>query len=173
MFKSKKGIQLNQAFMAVLTLVLLGVLVIVSIVLFASLQTTTLTLNTAGTAVNESVTVSTSGVNLSAVNLVAGSCGTITSVINGSNYAINSGNYTQTGCLLQNKTSLNQLSTSWKVTYPYTYSSATGASNASSSMIDNFSTYPALVGLTGTIIFLGIVIGVLVSSFVFGGTNKA
>jgi len=36
-------------------------------------------------------------------------------------------------------------------------------------MITQFGTYPALVGLVGTIVFLGLVIGVLVASFVFGG----
>ena len=45
----------------------------------------------------------------------------------------------------------------------------TSASNATNDMIDQFGTYPALVGLVGTIVFLGLVIGVLVASFVFGG----
>lgn len=39
--------------------------------------------------------------------------------------------------------------------------------NATDQMVTQFGTYPALVGLVGTIIFLGIVIGVLVSSFIF------
>lgn len=91
--KSKKGIQLNQAFGAVLTLVLVAVLVIISIYLFTSLG----------------------------ANFTAG----------------------------------------------------TAAANATNTMITQFGTYPALVGLVGTIIFLGIVIGVLVASFVFGGRKGA
>lgn len=91
--KQKKGIQLNNAFGAVLTLVLLAVLVIIAIYLFTSL---------------------------------------------GSNFTAN-----------------------------------TGASNATNTMITQFGTYPALVGLVGTIIFLGIVIGVLVGSFAFGGRGGA
>ena len=43
------------------------------------------------------------------------------------------------------------------------------ADNATTDMITQFATYPALVGLVGTIIFLGLVIGVLVASFVFCG----
>ena len=39
-------------------------------------------------------------------------------------------------------------------------------------MIAQFGTYPVLVGLVGTIIFLGLVIGVLVSAFVFGGRKS-
>ena len=91
--KSKKGIQLGQAFGAVLTLVLVAVLVIIAIYLFSSLGTS--------------------------------------------------------------------------------FGANTAAANATNTMITQFGTYPALVGLVGTVIFLGIVIGVLVASFVFGGRNKA
>ena len=87
--KSKKGIMLNQAFGAVLTLVLVAVLVIVAIYLFTNLSSTF----TAGTA----------------------------------------------------------------------------EANATNIMITQFGNYPTLVGLVGTIIFLGVVIGVLISSFAFGG----
>jgi uncharacterized membrane protein len=87
--KSKRGIQLNQAFGAVLTLVLVSVLVIIAIYLFTALG----------------------------ASFTAGS----------------------------------------------------SAANATSTMITQFNAYPALIGLVGTIIFLGIVIGVLVASFVFGG----
>ena len=89
MFKHKKGIALNQAFGAVLALVLVAVLVIVAIFLFVTLGSTF----TAGSA----------------------------------------------------------------------------EANATNTMVVQFGTYPVLVGLVGTIIFLGLVIGVLVSSFVFGG----
>ncbi len=49
------------------------------------------------------------------------------------------------------------------------FTDGSDAANASDEMITQFATYPALIGLVGTIIFLGIVIGVLVASFVFGG----
>ena len=49
------------------------------------------------------------------------------------------------------------------------FTDGTSAANATDDMITQFATYPALVGLVGTIIFLGLVIGVLVASFVFGG----
>lgn len=170
--KNKKGIQLNQALGAVLALVLIAVLVIVSVVAFEQLDTTFDSDSTAGTAVNESVTPTTAGVNLAAASLRNGACGTITSVLNASNSVIASGNYTQTGCLLRNNTALTgSTAAPWKVSYPYTYSASTAASNASGTMIVQFATYPALIGLVGTIIFLGIVIGVLVASFMFGGKN--
>ena len=87
--KRKKGIQLSQAFGAVLTVVLIGVLVIIAIFLF--------------------------------VNLGA------------------------------------------------TFDAGSAELNATNVMITQFGTYPALVGLVGTIVFLGLVIGVLVASFVFSG----
>ncbi len=52
------------------------------------------------------------------------------------------------------------------------FTANTSSDNATSAMIDQFATYPALVGLVGTIIFLGLVIGVLVASFVFGGRSN-
>ena len=49
----------------------------------------------------------------------------------------------------------------------------TAAANATDEMITQFANYPALIGLVGTIVFLGLVIGVLVASFVFGGRGSA
>ncbi len=54
-----------------------------------------------------------------------------------------------------------------------TFTAGTAESNATNTMITQFGTYPVLVGLVGTIIFLGLVIGVLVASFVFGGRGRA
>ncbi len=88
----KKGIALNQAFGAVLTVVLIAVLVIVAIFLFVSLSST--------------------------------------------------------------------------------FDAGSAEQNASNEMITQFGTYPTLVGLVGTIIFLGLVIGVLVISFAFGGGRR-
>ncbi len=86
---SKKGIQLSQAFGAVLTLVLVAVLVIIAIFLFVTLSDS--------------------------------------------------------------------------------FDTASAEANASDEMVDEFANYTSLIGLVGTIIFLGLVIGVLVASFAFGG----
>jgi len=89
--KAKKGIQLNQAFGAVLTLVLVAVLVIIAIFLFVTLSDS--------------------------------------------------------------------------------FDTDSAEANASTDMVDEFSNYTSLIGLVGTIIFLGLVIGVLVASFAFGGKS--
>ena len=87
--KPKKGIQLSQAFGAVLTLVLVAVLVIIAIFLFVTLSSS--------------------------------------------------------------------------------FTADSAQANASDAMVTEFSNYTSLIGLVGTIIFLGLVIGVLVASFAFGG----
>ncbi len=86
---SKKGIQLSQAFGAVLTLVLVAVLVIIAIFLFVTLSAS--------------------------------------------------------------------------------FTENSSQANASDAMVTEFANYTSLIGLVGTIIFLGLVIGVLVTSFAFGG----
>ena len=52
------------------------------------------------------------------------------------------------------------------------FTAFSAADNATDEMITQFATYPALVGLVGTIVFLGLVIGVLVGSFIFGGRRE-
>ena len=50
-----------------------------------------------------------------------------------------------------------------------TFTANSAAANASNSMVTQFASYVVLVGLVGTIVFLGVVIGVLISSFAAGG----
>jgi hypothetical protein len=174
--QTKKGIQLNQAVGAVLTLVGVAVLVIIAVYLLSGMSNTLVTPNTSGTSVNESLArPTTAGITLTTGSSARdGVCGTITAVYNTTNdRLISAGNYTQVGCVVTNKTSDATLGATWKFNYPYTYSAATAASNATDTTIVNFSGYPALIGLVGTIIFLGIVIGVLVASFVFGKKEGA
>ncbi len=52
------------------------------------------------------------------------------------------------------------------------FTADSAAANATTEMITQFGNYPALIGLVGTIVFLGLVIGVLVASFVFGGKGS-
>ena len=49
------------------------------------------------------------------------------------------------------------------------FTAASAAANATNTMVTQFGNYPTLVGLVGTIIFLALVIGVLVTAFAFGG----
>lgn len=173
----KKGIQLNQAFEAVLTLTLVAILVVVAIFLVSSLQTNMKVIGSS-TAINESVTratLVTTGINLTANNQINRNCGAITGVNNGTvGGSIGITNFTQSGCRIINETDMSSYTaTSFLFNYPYTYTTQDSSYNATSTMITQFATYPALVGLVGTIIFLALVIGVLVASFAFGSRRGA
>jgi len=51
-----------------------------------------------------------------------------------------------------------------------TFTADSAEANASNDMVTQFGTYPTLIGLVGTVLFLGLVIGVLVRSF--GGASR-
>ena len=59
------------------------------------------------------------------------------------------------------------------VTLNNSITSSTAANTAITTMVTQFGTFPALIGLVGTIIFLALVIGVLVTSFVFNRRRGA
>ena len=121
--------------------------------------------NTAGTTVNETVTPVTAGVYLDANALENGNCGTITHVVNATNdIVISSGNYTQTSCLLQNTTS--EYTSGWLVSYPYTYSLQTVASNTTTALETEVSNNSSIAGIILTISLVGIVLTILIGVFV-------
>ncbi len=167
---NKKGIEISNAFGAVLAVVLIAVLVIIAIFLFQTIGdgfsvTSTTVLNEEPAFINETIYTVTNSTACNFQNFV------ITSAVNGSSTkAIVSANWTIDAV---RGTVINATAIGWgNVTLNYTYSSGGEACTASETMIDQFATYPALVGLVGTIVFLGLVIGVLVASFVFGGKRR-
>ncbi len=167
MIIKKKGIELNQAFGAVLAVVLVAVLVIIAIFLFTTLG---------DTFVDQSVTVTNeSGAYINSTGYTldnAGACNFNTPVITVVNNAttgtvIPAANYTISSIgVLTNATAVELDS---DVNVSYTYNWGGEACEATEALSVQFGTYPALIGLVGTIVFLGLVIGVLVASFVFGG----
>ncbi len=166
MITKKKGIALNQAFGAVLVVVLIAVLVIIAILLFDILGDTFV--NTAVTVTNESgAYINSTGYTLDNAAVCNFNTPVITIIHNASNGAIiPTANYTVSSVgVLFNATAVFTES----VNVSYTYNWGGDACVASDAMITQFAAYPALIGLVGTIIFLGLVIGILVVSFVFGG----
>ena len=165
--KNKRGIALNQAFGAVLALVLIAVLVIVAILLFVNLGDSFTNLASA-TSTNETVDMTTNTPqrlgNASLCNLQDFA---VTAVFNETTHdVIPASNYTVTG-----DGTINNTDQSFPNNWLVSTSSNWGGDScvATDNIIAQFGTYPTLIGLVGTIIFLGIVIGVLVASFVFGG----
>ena len=166
----KKGIQLNQAFGAVLTLVLVAVLVIIAVVIFVSLQTS-FTGTSDVTITNESgAYINGTGYTTDNAADCEFGAATATTVLNATNgITIASGNYSlSTAGVLSNLTATNFID----VLLSYTYTWGSEACTASENMTTEFSNYTSLIGLVGTIIFLGLVIGVLVASFAFGGRKE-
>ncbi len=172
--ESKKSIQLNQAFGAVLTLVLVAVLVIVAIVIFVSLETSFEGTSTV-TVTNESGTLSVAGDTVDA----SGNCSfgdfAITTMWNTTGGAvIPVANYTvdASAGTYVNATVLGEGYQSIRTNFTYTYTWGSEACTASEDIITEFGNYTSLIGLVGTIIFLGLVIGVLVTAFAFGGRKE-
>jgi len=165
--KHKKGIQLNQAFGAVLTLVLVAVLVIIAIFIFVSLST-----SFAGsesiTTVNENITMTTGTGTTANSTLCEYNNFAVTSVQNGTSALLGAGNYTTTAAGTILNTSEN--GSPWTVNHTGTWGGA--ACKASDDMNVEFGNYTSLIGLVGTIIFLGLVIGILVAAFAFGGRKE-
>lgn len=178
MLKNKKGIALNQAFGAVLALVLVAILVIVALLLFNSLGATftnlqqigeineTQNLTDAATSMDQSVAG-----NSTLCNYAGFAVSVITINVSGEATVLPTANYTLGEKGTVTLTTLTAAGTFNGTNMNISYSANDGGPScvATNVMIAQFATYPALIGLVGTIIFLGIVIGVLVASFVFGG----
>jgi len=176
--EQKKSIQLSQAFGAVLTLVLVAVLVIVAIVIFVQLASS-FSGTTTATVTNESQTVNNNGTmtieNHDACGFTTWDPSTIYNRTVGaagfpSNETLTLGveySVDATAGTFAN------LTLTYNATFvDYTYVWGSGACDASESMTTEFSNYTSLIGLVGTIIFLGLVIGVLVTAFAFGGRRE-
>jgi hypothetical protein len=163
---NKKGIQLNQAFGAVLILVLIGALVVIGIYLVSSLNTS-FPLESV-TVINESGAINATGYTLANVSSCRAASPVIVAIVNAtSGKVVAAANYSlsTTTWIITNLTGENYADA--HITYTFDYGGTT--CEAANTTITQFSGYPTLVGLVGTIIFLGIVIGVLVGSFAFGG----
>ncbi len=172
--EQKKSIQLSQAFGAVLTIVLVAVLVVVAIFIFV-------TLADIGVSTTNLIVINETGAFVNATGYkVEGSngCGitnlAITEVNNATNgtvgfplIGIAAANFTfdTSNGFITNATDFNFNSAN----VSYTFTQGSEACNASESLVTEFSNYTSLIGLVGTIIFLGLVIGVLVTAFAFGG----
>ena len=168
--KNKKGIQLSQAFGAVLTLVLVAVLVIIGIFLFVTLAT-----SFAGTStvsiINESITMPVSGI-IAVTNSDACSFGGFSPSLLINETAGQETLALSTDYQVFANGSIGNLSVwnSSMTTYTYTWGST--ACDASEDIVTEFANYTSLIGLVGTIIFLGLVIGILIAAFAFGGRRE-
>ena len=158
--------QLNEGLYAVLTIVLIALLVIVAIYLFAAISTTNV--NTTGTVKGETITAvteegkavtnsSTCGFSSFAVDAIQnGSTGLI---IAPGNYSVDS----TRGVISYKGDDLGYNNTNWYVNY--TFKSGGDVCTSSLVLVTQFGSYPALIGLVGTIVFLALIVGTLIIGF--------
>jgi len=171
--KNKKGIALNQAFGAVLALVLVATLVIIAVSIFGSLQSgvdelaiTSVTNETVTGAFTDGTTRLVTNASLCrfrsfAVTACSNGTGAGALLIPSTNYSV-----LDYGLINASGDSAYYNGSSWDCTYTGVWGGP--SCEASRALGAQFLTFPALIGLVGVIIFLGLVIGILVASFVFG-----
>ena len=122
---------------------------------------------------DESVTpIGDAGVALGGTSNCSSAGFAVSTFTNSSGTLMSSANYTVSGAgVVVNTTALTGDSvTPWIGNYTYTWGSQ--ACTASENMTSEFGNYTSLIGLVGTIIFLGLVIGILVAAFAFGGRRE-
>ena len=170
--KNKKAQSLGGLYSGILVIASIGILLALVLYILSSMGTSFLAANTAGIAVNESVTPTMSGVNLASAGLVDGLCRPITYVLNTTNnYIIAAGNYTQTGCLFSNSTQtcVGCGNNGWRVNYPYTYSADTNSSLATGTVITQFVNFLPWMGIILLVLAAGVVLFFVIRSFAGGG----
>ena len=114
----------------VVTLFIIGLIVMIFSLMGSELKDATYTEDTSVSVVNETISVpNTMGVTLAGGSQRDGLCGTIVLRNGTAGTLIGSGNYTQTNCVITNKTTEFTLYTTPKATYTYTYSSDNTATN--------------------------------------------
>jgi len=162
----------------ILGVILVGITLVLGIFVAATIQTSFLVANTGGTAINESVTSSTTtglSATLASASLIDGSCGTITAVYNGTvdKTPIAVANFTQTGCTVVNASTMEPWHTSLNFNYPYSYSSDTVSSNASGTLVTALNGGSAWITILVVVGFAVIVLGMLTSGLGRAGSGSS
>ena len=145
----------------ILTIVIVGITLIFGIYLMATMESNFRTANTPGSADNETlITVGDTGEYLTPYTLTDAVCSLIyvTNATDGVNIA--AGNYTQTNCLLTSISSEFN-NTNWNVSYSYTYSADTDASQTSGDLVTSLAGGSAWITIIVVVGFAVIVLGML------------
>ena len=125
--------------------------------------------NTDASAVNESVVSSVSAglnANVAASVLENIYCGNMTVFHNGTGgISIPANVFTQTGCNVVNATNMTVWGTSILITYNYTYSLPTTASNVTDDLQTEIGNNTSIAGIVLTISLIGIVLTILIGVF--------
>jgi hypothetical protein len=162
----KKGMELKTVIAGVIIFFIMAVMLVVFAYTFGSLQTSFFTPSTAGSVINETVANPDGATShLASVNLRDGACGTITHIYNLTYTGDAKGNFTQTGCVITNKTSMVTYG-SLLISYPYTWTADTSASNASASFGTTITNAIPIFGILLIIILVAVIIGLIATTLI-------
>jgi hypothetical protein len=160
----------------IISVVIIGIILVVGIYISDEIGDTTKVENTAGTVTNESVTfgVLNAAQTLNVASLEDVSCGSVTFVANqtatGETLAV--GNVTLTsGCTLLNASAIDAYPAADKVyvSYTYTYTASTDASNAADDVVDALATGTSWVSILVVVGFAVIILTMLTSGLGMAG----
>jgi hypothetical protein len=157
--RTDKGISgLNILLSVIVMLFVIGLVVMIFVLMSGEIGEATYT-DSSGSANNETLTtVTETGEDFANAGLRDASC-TVTFVTNATDGAIiNSGNYTQTNCNLASSGTGFFNNTNWNVTYTYTFSGDTTASNVindtGTSITEVTDWFPIIIVITAMVILI-------------------
>jgi len=162
----------------IISVVIIGVVLVIGIYITASIQDVTKAEDTAGTVLNESVAlgVLNAAQDLTVVNLEDVSC-TFTSATNqtAEGEALTSGNFTLADCTLLNATALDDAIGNGTVfvSYTYTYTATTDASNSAGDVVSALATGTSWISILVVVGFAVIILTMLTSGLAGAGREGA
>ena len=163
----------NKALMTtILAIVAIAVILVVGIYINAAIELTTDADNTAGTAINDTLTtVDDTGEYLDVYALRNVICGAITAYNASGGELITAANYTQTNCLIVT-TGGNYNGSNYNASYGYTFSADTNASVAAAGNVTALNNGNAWLTIIVIAAFAVIVLGMLTSGFRGAGRGE-
>jgi len=145
----------------IISVVIVGVALVIGIYITDSIGDTVKATNTAGTVANETGWLNETGYTLGQASLEDFVAGTLVVLNATDNTTILSGNYTLTSNVLTNATE-----TTWpsvRISYPYTYTASTNASDAADDVVDALATGTSWISILVVVGFAVIILTMLTS----------
>ena len=153
----------------IISVVIIGIVLVVGIYITDVIGDAAMAENTAGSIVNETITFPANNAvqSLSVAGLEDVACGTPTSVTNqtSTGQLLTIGNFTISGCTITNATALSAAigNGTIAISYPYTYTATTDASNAAVDVVDALATGTAWISILVVVGFAVIILTMLTS----------
>ena len=146
----------------VMSVLIIGLTLVFGIYIAAQMQTVLRTTGVSVSTINESISApTTAGITLDGGAALDGSCGTVVLTNGTTGTTIAAGNYTQSDCVITNKTTEFTAYDTVYATYIYTFTNDTTSSTASGSLVTSLDSGMSWVAILILIGFAIIVLGML------------